>query len=56
MRIHIRPDIWQVAKKCLNIRFLWLESLIWAGIEKYAIIIKAFTVCTIGVATMFLKV
>jgi hypothetical protein len=28
----------------------------WAGIENYTIIIKAFTVCATGVATMFLVI
>jgi hypothetical protein len=42
-----------VAKKCLNVIFLWLESVLWAGIEDYTIIIRPFTVCAIGVATMF---
>jgi hypothetical protein len=31
----------QVAKKCMNIRFLWLESVLRAGIENCAIIIVA---------------
>jgi hypothetical protein len=42
-----------VAKTCLNVRFWWLESVLWAGIENYTIIIKTFTVCATGVATMF---
>jgi hypothetical protein len=41
-----------VAKKCLNERFEWLESVLWAGIEKYIIIINTFTVCDTEVATM----
>jgi hypothetical protein len=43
----------QVAKKCVNVRFLWLESVLWAGIENYTIIMKTFTVCTTGLATVF---
>jgi hypothetical protein len=45
-----------VAKKCLNIRYYWLESVLWAGIEKYTIIIKTFAVCATGIAAMFLVV
>jgi hypothetical protein len=44
--------IQQVAKKCLNVRFLWLESVLWAGTEN-TIIIKTYTVCATGVATIF---
>jgi hypothetical protein len=43
----------QVAKKCLKVRFQWLESALCAGIENYTITIKNFTVCATGVATMF---
>jgi hypothetical protein len=43
-----------VAEKCLNVRFLWLESVLWAGIENCTIIIKTFTKCATGVATVFL--
>jgi hypothetical protein len=45
-----------VAKKCLNIKYQWLESVLWAGIENYAIIVKTFTICATGVAAMFLVV
>jgi hypothetical protein len=31
----------------------WLESVLWAGIENYIIIIKTLTVYFIGFATMF---
>jgi hypothetical protein len=27
-------EVQQVAKKCLNVRFLWSESVLWAGIKK----------------------
>jgi hypothetical protein len=39
------------AKKCQNVRFQWLESVLWAGVENYSIIIMTFTVCAIQVAT-----
>jgi hypothetical protein len=45
-----------VAKKCLNVRFLRPESVLWAGIEMYSIIIKTFTVCVTAIATMFPEV
>jgi hypothetical protein len=45
-----------VAKKCLKVKLKGLESVIWAGIENYTIIIKTFIVCATGVATMFLVV
>jgi hypothetical protein len=38
----------KVAKKCLKVRFLRLESVLWDGSENYT-----FTVCATGVATVF---
>jgi hypothetical protein len=45
-----------VAKKCLNVRYYCPESVLWAGIEKYTIIMKTFTVCATGVTIVLVTI